>query len=171
MATVPTIDLSGFASGSAEERRALADEFDAAFRTVGFCLLSGYEELLPAALISEAREAAAAFFAQPLEEKKRAYHDGIFGYLGPGAENVAATAGAAAADPDPVESLNLPGYQEPGSEWDARPQGSECPWRRAPYAPDGLEALHRYWSGATSVMLQLMALSELALGVPRRREA
>lgn len=161
---LPTIDLSKFASGSAAQRQALADDFDEAFRTVGFCVLSGYEEFLPAAHVSEAREAAAAFFAQPLEEKKRAYHDGIFGYLGPGAENVAATAGAAAAEPDPVESLNLPGYQELGSEWDARPHGSECPWRSAPYAPAGLEVIQRYWSGATSVMLQLMALSELALG-------
>ncbi|CAE8606220.1 unnamed protein product, partial [Polarella glacialis] len=82
------------------EQAVLAEEWDSTFRTVGFCLLSGYEELLPDQVISDLRREAAAFFALPVAEKLKAHEDGVVGYLGPGEENVAATLGASTDGPD-----------------------------------------------------------------------
>lgn len=169
-AVLPIVDLSRFTKGTAAERVAVAAEWDDILHTVGFCLLSGYDSLLPESCIAEMREQAAAFFAQPAAEKHRCYVDGIVGYLGPGDENVGATSGKPTLLPDMVESLNLPGYQEPGCEWRAARDGMpECPWLNTPWvgsAPESFrKAAHAYWVGATRLMWELMALSEEALGL------
>ena len=57
------------------------------------------------------------------------------GYLGPGDENVAASEGAPSEYPDPVESLNLPAYQEEGRAWRSAAAAAECPWRDASWMP------------------------------------
>lgn len=168
---LPVIDISRFIRGTAAERSAMGIEWDEAFRTVGFCLLSGYEALLPEESIIEMRKHAAAFFAGSAGNKRQAYVDGMVGYLGPGDENVGATAGQPTVLPDLVESLNLPGYQEEGSEWSASGVAEpECPWLNSTWlaqAPDSLRnAARAYWVGATQLMLELMALSEVALGLP-----
>lgn len=163
---VPVIDISRFAHGGLDERRAVAAEWDDALRTVGFCLLTGYEELLPTAVIERARCDAREFFALPAAEKARAHVDGTVGYIGLGGENVGASAGMPTAAPDPVESLNLAGYQD-DRPWRAEVAEAECPWRESPWVPPCLvDALSAYWGGATALMLQLMALSELALQLP-----
>lgn len=167
--SVPVIDISSFAGGSASERATIADAFDRALCTSGFCSLQGYESLLPEADVQALRTATAEFFAAPSATKQRAYVDGVVGYLGPGAENVGATSGAASALPDPVESLNLPAYQEEGAPWRAEAAATECPWKDAPWLPEtpGLrEALLKYFDGVTQLMLVLMQLAELALGLP-----
>ncbi|KAL1521306.1 hypothetical protein AB1Y20_020975 [Prymnesium parvum] len=164
---VPRIDISRFAHGNTEERAEVAAAFDKAFCSVGFCLLVGIEEWLPPHVIQNARAAAHRFFLSSPQAKRRAYLDGVVGYLPPGAENVSSSAGTPSASPDPVESLNLPGYQERGSEWQARLEGCDCPWEKAPWLPEDLtRPLAEYWRGATSLMLLLMSLSELALDLP-----
>lgn len=171
-AAVPIIDIAKLASGFPEERAHLAQAFDEALSTSGFCQLVGYESLLPEADISALRTASAAFFAAPSQAKERSYVDGVVGYLGVGAENVAASAGTPSAQPDPVESLNLPAYQEEGKPWRSAAAEAECPWRDAAYlpsdavAPGFRQAATRYFKGATALMLRLMTLSELALDLP-----
>lgn len=165
---MPLIDIARYAHGTAEERGSVASQWDEAFRSVGVCHLSGIDEWLPPDLIRRARRAARAFFELPHEEKRRAYLDGVVGYLPLGAEDVAASAGATSAAPDRVESLNLAGFQEEGCSWHARPHNlSGCPWEGASWLPPQLaSALAAYWRGATSLMLLLMSLSEQALQLP-----
>jgi len=131
---LPTVDLAAWLHGDTDTREALALAFDEAFRNWGFCSVRGYEELLPEAVITEARTQAVEFFKLPVDEKRRlARVDGVVGYLGPGEETVSDSVGAEAkvgkaqGDPmakppvkaaaDPVESLNLPAYQEAGVTW------------------------------------------------------
>lgn len=114
---LPVIDLSRFTRGSPAERAAVAAAWDAAFRSTGFCLLVGFDELLPDEAISALRRAALDFFGSPPAVKQACACDGQVGYVSLGRENVAATSGTPSAAPDHVESLNLPSYQEEGSEW------------------------------------------------------
>ena len=167
MTTIPTIDLGRFSAGSAAEREAIAHAFDEAFRTVGFCSLSNYEHLLPEEAVVALRTQGEAFFALPAAEKQKSYVDGVCGYLGPGAENVAATTGEPSAEPDQVESLNIPAYQDP--PWRAAAAEAECPWVKASWLPASAafcDAALAYFCGVTRVMTELMRLAELALALP-----
>ncbi len=193
---LPTVDLAAWLHGDAATRETLALAFDQAFQQWGFCNVRGYEELLPEKVIAEAREQAMAFFALPLEEKRRlARVDGVVGYLEAGDETVSDSAvgntvaadaqgdtgaGAGAQDAqegnpakkaaDPVESLNLPAYQEEGASWTSANARAECPWRAASYLPStpaefGASAV-AYFDGATKLMSELMKLMEAALNLP-----
>ena len=170
---LPTVDMNDWLHGGSKAREAISSAFDQAFQQFGFCNVRGFEELLPQAVIDEARKQAKGFFALPLEEKRRLAHvDGVVGYLGPGDETVSESAGsgANAAQPDPVESLNLPAYQEEGHNWRAAEAEAECPWKAAPYlptSPAGLPAAAlAYFAGATRLMAELMELMESALNLP-----
>ena len=161
-----TLDLGQFSTGSPAERAAIAQAFDGAFRTAGFCYLTGYEHLLPEATIDALRAQSTAFFALPAAEKEKSRVDGEIGYLGPGAENIAASAGAASAQPDLVESLNLPAYQEPA--WHVSAAEAECPWRDEAWLPTAAfrAAAVAYFGGVNRVMTELYSLAELALELP-----
>jgi isopenicillin N synthase-like dioxygenase len=125
---LPVIDLSRFIRGSPSDRAAVASAWDAAFRSTGFCLLIGFGDLLPAEAVSALRQAAFDFFGSPAAVKQACTCDGQVGYVGLGQENVSATSGTPSAAPDIVESLNLPAYQEEGSEWTMREaiEGERC---------------------------------------------
>ena len=71
---LPMVDIGRFVRGSAAEKREVAKEWDEAFCSIGFCLLTGYEAFIPEAVVSELRKQAAIFFVG--NEKARAYHDG-----------------------------------------------------------------------------------------------
>ena len=167
---IPRLDVGRFVRGTAAERQAAAEAWDASFRDIGFCFLTGYESLLPDAVVAALRTEAEAFFSSLPAEKRRAHHDGFIGYLAVGAENVGASAGTPSALPDLVESLSLSGFQEAGQEWNWEEQKG-APWRDAPYARALPPALHRaaeeYWRGATALLRALMELSEVALDLPR----
>lgn len=163
----PIINLYKFTQGTSEERKEIARTFDDAFRNVGFVLLSNYQHLLSEEVISSLRSEGKTYFALPLQEKEKNKVDGPIGYLGPGAENVAASAGKAADEPDPVESLNLSAYQE--KTWCASNAHAECPWQNESYVPKAKafrDTAVDYFAGATKVMTELMRLSELALNLP-----
>ena len=117
---LPVVDISAFVHGSPAEKEAAAAAWDHAFRSIGFCLLTGYETLLPEGVINELRTQAACFFESTPAEKARAYHDGFIGFLGVGEENVGASAGSPSALPDLCESLSLSGFQEEGQEWSCK---------------------------------------------------
>ena len=71
-----TLNLGQFSTGSPAERAAIAQAFDGAFRTAGFCYLTGYEHLLPEATIDSLRAQSTAFFALPAAEKEKSRVDG-----------------------------------------------------------------------------------------------
>lgn len=166
---LPTIDLHGWLHGSNGTREAVATAFDQALQEWGFCQVRGYEELLQEATLREMREHAHAFFAQPTDAKRACHVDGVIGYLGAGDETVAASAGGGGA-PDPVESLNLPAYQEKGVAWHAAQAEAECPWRDASYVPSTppsfRETAIRCFGGFTRIMMELHQLMEVALNLP-----
>lgn len=69
--SIPVIDIAGLASTSLAERRRVADDLGAAARDVGFLYVTGHG--VPEVLSRGVREAAAAFFAQPVEARMTAY--------------------------------------------------------------------------------------------------
>jgi isopenicillin N synthase-like dioxygenase len=82
---VPVIDLTPWFEGSAEGRRLVATQVDAALQDVGFLLITGHG--VDPALRSDVREACRAFFAQPTDVKARyAVTVGGRGWLPPGVE-------------------------------------------------------------------------------------
>ncbi len=105
---VHEIDLAPFGSGSAADRAAVADAFDAAGRDSGFILLSGHD--VDVAVIDDAFDAWQAFFDLPLDEKLRAVappdHDGMIGYTAYGAQALAYTAGGE-SPPDLMEAFSI----------------------------------------------------------------
>jgi len=175
--SLPVIDIGAFMRGSAAERASIAASFDDAFCSLGFCQVAGYEALLAETTITDLREHASDFFALPAEAKRLTRADGLVGYLAPGEETVSDSSAADASvaappsgssnEADPVESLNLPGYQEEGATWRASAAEAECPWVQAPWmtsAPAGLRsAALAYWGGATRLMSALMRLMAAAL--------
>jgi len=162
--TLPVIDLARFLHGTPADRAAVAAAWDAAFCGPGFCLLVGFDDLLPAQTVAALREAAADFFTSPLATKAACAFDGQVGYIGLGGENVSATTGKPSAAPDLVESYNLPAYQEEESAWTMRGAiaGEPPPWCSASYAksaPTALtDAAAAYWRGANAVRDALSGL-------------
>jgi isopenicillin N synthase-like dioxygenase len=80
---VPTLDMRRFDTADAQERARFVAELGAAYRTFGFCCLSGHG--IPSSLIDEAYTAFKTFFALP-EATKMRYHlagsGGARGYTG-----------------------------------------------------------------------------------------
>jgi hypothetical protein len=167
---IPLIDIGAFCTGDAAERRSVAEAFDRAFSTTGLCHLCNFAGCLSEAAVEDLRSASTAFFAAEPDTKARSRVDGVVGYLGLGDENVGASTGMPTALPDPVESINLPGYQEEGATWRAAAAADDCPWCDAPWLPATPPAFRdaavRYWDGATRLMSVLMELSEAALALP-----
>ena len=104
---IPRLDVGRFVRGTAAERQAAAEAWDASFRDIGFCFLTGYESLLPDAVVAALRTEAEAFFSSLPAEKRRAHHDGFIGYLAVGAENVGASAGTPSALPEILSTHHL----------------------------------------------------------------
>lgn len=113
-------------------------------------------------MVERLRSASSAFFGSTQEAKQRAHVGSYVGYLGVGTENVGDSA------PSPVESLNLPGYQEAGCAWIAKSASATCPWRHATWLPEQAgfrQAALDYWGSVTAVLTWLMDLCEVALGL------
>jgi isopenicillin N synthase-like dioxygenase len=100
--TVPTVDISRWLSeGSAEDRAAVAAEFDEACRTVGFIQILGHG--IPPATIDAFASAMDGFFALDLETKKSyvAPTGHNRGYTSPKAETLNLSLGV-----EPVTRMN-----------------------------------------------------------------
>jgi len=73
MQQIPVVDLScGARRRTCIQNRAAAREIDATCREIGFFTITGHG--VPVATMDELRSKAHAFFALPLEEKRRAIH-------------------------------------------------------------------------------------------------
>ena len=68
--SIPVIDLSPWFGGSDADRRAVAREFDHAYREVGFLQVTGHR--VPGSIVSGAFDAMNAYFTLPEDQKRRA---------------------------------------------------------------------------------------------------
>lgn len=165
MTLVPTIDIGSWATG---DRAKLAAAVDEALSRVGFLQLTGHG--IPQATIDGLRDATAAFFALPVEEKLRsapANRASDRGYAPEGTEGLAYSLGET-TPPDLSESFVI------GAEDVDRsnpviaedPYGFFAPniW---PAVPDSLRpALLEYEREAHRVARVLLEIFEEALGLP-----
>ena len=68
MAAVPVIDIASFTSGDAAIKAKLARQVDQTCRDTGFLIVTGHG--ISPGLLAEVRDAAAEFFAKPVEQKR-----------------------------------------------------------------------------------------------------
>jgi isopenicillin N synthase-like dioxygenase len=66
--TVPIIDISGYFTGDAAAKRAIAAKIDAACRSIGFLVISGHN--VPEELQTHIDRVTRSLFARPIEEKR-----------------------------------------------------------------------------------------------------
>jgi isopenicillin N synthase-like dioxygenase len=153
---IPTVDLQAFADGSAPEGVAAA--FGDALQTMGFVTIVNHG--VPAVLMQDMYREAKAFFALPLEDKRRhtpPEQTKGRGYLPVGIESVAATL-SAQTPPDVCEALV---FASPHRE---RAGGPPNIWPTQP--PQLSASVRRYFDAMFALCQQLMRLSALALKLP-----
>lgn len=173
--TIPIIDISSYLVSNVDnkkKRKEVAKRFDETLSNIGFAMVTGYDAVLSKDCVEEMRSEAKKFFALPLERKNQCHVDSQIGYVARGSENVAASLGKPSSKPDPVESLNLSGYQEKDHEWFAQDtiEKGIAPWHHTDFAkamPKSLRiASSRYVAGVTAILNALMRISEDALNLP-----
>ena len=105
--TIPLIDISGFDGDDAEHRQEIADQWGAAFKTVGFASVAGHG--ISETLIESLYREAQSFFASPLAQKMEAYDSAARhqGYSPMGQEAVGRSEGGKVAPTDLCESIQF----------------------------------------------------------------
>ena len=105
--TIPVIDISACRTGSAQQRKAVADQIDHAWRTVGFLVISGHG--VSESLIERAHRVSRAFYDLPDEIKQRyATHPVIYrGYIAMGGLAAGNTTGERKTAPDYREMYTM----------------------------------------------------------------
>ena len=165
MTLVPTIDIGPWETG---DRAKLAASMDEALTRVGFLQLTGHG--IPQATIDGMRDATAAFFALPVEEKLRsapADHASDRGYAPEGTEGLAYSLGET-TPPDLSESFVIGAEDVDRSDpaIAADPYGFFAAniWPDVPQ--DMRSALTEYAAEAHRVARVLLEIFETALGLP-----
>ncbi len=164
--SIPVLDLSDALHGDVASRRELAAYLDRTCREIGFFTLVGHGA--PAAVLDDLRAKANAFFALPLDEKRRAIHRVAGtprGYRALGIE-------ALSYGNDRETPPDLKEYYHFGREtWPDEPYFTGPEGRRYfipnlwPARPAGFkEAAARYYAEMERISLALMRLAALALG-------
>ncbi len=153
------IDIAPFLQGSESDRRAVALAFGQAFETTGFATLIGHG--VDRDLVDQTYEAAASFFARPVEEKLLCVAPEKTkgrGYLPIGIESVAATLNGE-TPPDLCEALV---FRSLGRE-----RTGAIAANLWPENPPRLRALvSDYYDAVFTLMQALMRMSALALDLP-----
>lgn len=78
--TIPTVDLSKFVNGNAEERKAFVDKLGKAFHEVGFVGVVNHG--IPKELVDGFYNESKTFFSQPVSTKRKYKLDGLAGQRG-----------------------------------------------------------------------------------------
>ena len=162
---IPVIDIAPFRLGT--DKVGVARAWDAAMRATGFAVISGHgigDDLLDGIYAQ-----AQAFFARPLDEKRRlsfAERGRGQGYLPMGSE-VVGRGHDAQARPDLCESLT---FANPRFDRNAPDNALDARLYRANLWPDDMpgfrETVERYIAAGRDLSLTLMRLSAAALGLP-----
>jgi isopenicillin N synthase-like dioxygenase len=164
-ASVPVIDIAGFADGAAAERRRIVDAVKQACERVGFFVITGHD--VPDAIIRSAFASGRAFFARPLEEKMRIKRPGpgiSRGYNHVAGQSLGRTIGQA-APPDLMESL---GFGPLETDHDAYWTEGFGPVHAHPNLwPEGMPefraAIGDYWRAMEALAMRLSRIFALAL--------
>jgi isopenicillin N synthase-like dioxygenase len=167
MQKIPIIDLSAARGGDRPARMAAAKEIDATCREIGFFSITGHG--VSAEVMNSLRSKAHAFFALPLEEKRKAIHPipgTPRGYRALGIEALA-QANERATPPDLKEFYHFGRETWPNAPYYTGAEGARyfIPnlW---PAEPAGLrEAAAAYYAEMERVVALLMRLAALGLGV------
>jgi isopenicillin N synthase-like dioxygenase len=166
MRQIPIIDLSEALTGGLASRQAAAQQIDRTCREIGFFTIAGHG--VPVTVMHALRSKAHAFFALPLEEKRKAVHPIAGtprGYRAQGIEALA-QANASAAPPDLKEFYHF--SRQEG--WPDEPYYTGVEGRRYfipnlwPAEPKGFAACAlAYYAEMEKLVAFMMRLAALAL--------
>ena len=165
---MPTIDLGPWWDGDDDQRRAVAEAFDLAARTIGFVQLLGHR--IPGAVIDDMRRQTDAFFDLALEHKLNARPSDLTvnrGYAASGTEALAYSIGDE-SPPDLFEAFNMgEDVVDEGDPFYAAERHRMFAANIWPDQPTGLRsALVTYFAEARRVALGLTDVFAVALGLP-----
>ena len=168
LTTVPVIDITPFLEGSANGKRAVAQQVDRACTSIGFFTIVGHG--VPEPLVERMYNASRAFFDLPLEEKlkvKRPRPEQARGYIGVGDENLAYSLDTKNIT-DLKEFFTIGPVDVPDDEYYRRPEAypSFAPniW---PARPEGFrETWTEYYRVMERVAWVIMRIFALALDLP-----
>ena len=153
VAGIPTLDLSHFTHGTAQQRQAFVDDLGAAYRSVGFAAISGHG--VQPEVIDTMYAEAEAFFALPNSTKlkhEHPEHNRQRGYVSFGTEHAKDSKAADLKEFWQVGQTRIP----EGADMDNYPPNAEvdeCP-RLAPQA----DALYQSLEDVGRQMLRAIAL-------------
>jgi isopenicillin N synthase-like dioxygenase len=162
---IPIVDISGFRTGDAGQRMAVARQVDEACREVGFLVVTGHG--VANELVDETRRLCHAFFDLPTDTKL-AYTmpaDRYRGYTSSGMESLSATYGLE-TPPDLKESFSIGPVDVPDDDY-ARSAGAvfaDNMWARE--VPQMEAVWSEYYRAMEQLAADLMAIFALALGLP-----
>jgi isopenicillin N synthase-like dioxygenase len=166
MRQIPVIDLTAARAGDLGARQAVAQEIDKACREIGFFTITGHG--VPTKVMDVLRQRAHAFFALPLDEKRKAIHPvhgNPRGYRALGIEALA-HGNDRVTPPDLKEFYHIGRESWPDEEYYTGEQGQRyfIPnlWPRSP-AGFG-DAASTYYAEMERVIALMMRLTALALG-------
>jgi isopenicillin N synthase-like dioxygenase len=162
---VPTIDLSLFRDGTAEQRAQVATQVDEAARTVGFLQVVGHA--IPAGVEAGLTAAMDGFFGLPMWQKKAlrpASTELNRGYTPPKAERLSLSLGVDSPAADLFEAFNIGKEAEdfPGLGLDEMQYAPNL-W---PLRPESFEPAVLAWFGqAARVAREITRVMAVALGL------
>jgi isopenicillin N synthase-like dioxygenase len=171
MDRIPVIDLTSARTGDLRTRQAVAQRIDEACREIGFFTITGHG--VPHDVMDSLRAQAHAFFALPLDKKRRAINpvpNSPRGYRALGIEALGRGNSAATTPPDLKEFYHI------GREaWPDEPYYTSAEGRGyfiPNFWPEDVagfrEAAARYYTEIEGVVGLLMRLAALGLGVDER---
>jgi len=165
--SLPIVDLGGLAEAAetadVTKLRAVADAFDSACRTYGFCYISNHG--VPDAVRAEAFAMNAAFHARPLAEKKAiAINKAHRGYMAMASSVIVTSSIEKATKPNQSESFMLMHEVAPGKETFALDGSNQWPAEPSAFRP----AISAYDAALRALAQQMTRMIAVALGLQPR---
>ena len=165
---VPIIDLEPYFEGSQEGKMQVAQAVDQACRDIGFLIIKKHR--IPRELLDQVTALSQAFFALPLEEKRkvdRPRRDQVRGFSAVAEESLAYSTGEAAPG-DLKESFSIGPSQVPDTPYftgpAAGPHFAPNVWPAEPMALR--EHYEAYFVAMSELAMHLMRIFALALHLP-----
>ena len=165
---VPIIDLEPYFQGAQEGKQKVARAVDEACRDIGFLIIKNHR--IPSELIERVTRLSEAFFALPLEAKRKVARprpDQVRGFSAVAEESLAYSTGEAAPG-DLKESFSVGSSHVPDTPYFT---GSEAGPHFAPNVwPQGMDELRvayqQYFEAMSELTLHMMRIFALALELP-----
>ena len=162
VAGIPTLDLSHFTEGTAEQRSAFVANLGAAYRSVGFAAISGHG--VPSEVIETMYAEAEHFFALPTNVKlqhEHPEHNRQRGYVSFGTEHAKDSKAADLKEFWQVGQMQIPEGADM-SEYPPNAVVEQCPGLAS-----NSDALYQALEGVGRDMLKAIALHSTATGILR----